>query len=121
MARKRNSSEAADERGDESEDANFQSDLHGSGKAERDEPPDARQFRLNRSAQQFGAMLLVVPEQVANEDGRKIDAGAGGGPTGTDGSHRGRTKPSVDEKPVANGVDDGRGHDCEATGPNHIH
>src|SRR5258708_1497852 len=66
-------------------------------------------------------MLLVVPEQVANEDGRKIDAGEGGGPTGTDGSHCGRTKPSVDEKPVANGVDDVRGHQCEGDGANHVH
>src|SRR5258708_39066243 len=100
MARKRNSSEAADERRDESEDANFQSDLHRCRKAERDEPPDAHQFRVNRSAQQFGAMLPVVPEQVANEDGCKIDASESGRPTGTDGAHRGGAKPSVDEKPV---------------------
>src|SRR5260370_4814045 len=103
MDRKRNSSEAADERRDQSEDANFQSDLHRCRKAECDEPPDAHQFRVNRSAQQFGAMLLVVPEQIPNEDGRKIDAGESRGPARTDSAHRGRTKPSVDETPVANG------------------
>src|SRR5437879_4207273 len=66
-------------------------------------------------------MFLVIPEQVANEDGRKIDAGEGGGPTGADGSHRGRTKPSVDEKPVANGVDNVRGHQRKGDGANHVH
>src|SRR5882762_8424308 len=66
-------------------------------------------------------MFLVIPEQVANEDGRKIDAGEGGGPTGADGSHRGRTKPSIDEKPVANGVDDVRGHQRKGDGANHVH
>src|SRR5260370_1262042 len=66
-------------------------------------------------------MLLVVPEQVANEDGRKIDAGEGSGPAGTDGAHRGRTKPSVDEKPVAKGVDDVRGYQREGDGANHVH
>src|SRR5437660_10386280 len=109
MARKRNAAEAADERGDQSKDADFQSHLQRCRKAECDEPPDARQFRLNRSAKQFGAMLVVVPEQVADEDGRKVDAGEGGGPTGTDGTHFRRAKLSIDEKPGANGVEDGGG------------
>src|SRR5438445_13749694 len=121
MARKRNGSEAANERGDQSKDANFQSNLHRCRKSECYEPPDARQFRLNRSAKQFGAMLLVVPEQVANEDGRKIDTGEGGGPTGTDGTHRRRTELSIDQKPVTNGVDDVRGHQRKGDGANHVH
>jgi len=70
VARQRNSSETTNERRDQCEDADFQRDLQGCGKSECDEPPDARQFWMNRSAKQFGAMLLVVPEQVANEDGR---------------------------------------------------
>jgi len=41
-------------------------------------------------------MFLVIPEQVANEDGRKIDAGEGGGPTEPTAPSR-RTKPSIDE------------------------
>src|SRR5712691_10251997 len=121
VAGKRDGSQAPDERSDQREDANLQRDLHGCGKAQGDEATDALQFRLNWRAQQLCAVLLVVPEQIANEDCCKIDACPGRRPTGTDRSHRGCAEFAVDQNPVADGVDDVRSHQGEGDGANQVH
>ena len=67
MAGKRNGPEPADERCHERENANFQSNLHSRGKAERDQAPDALQVRLDGCVKQPRAMTPVVPEEITDE------------------------------------------------------
>lgn len=117
----RDGPQASDERRDGGEDSAFERELHRGGNAERDEAANAREVHIDRSFEKFRAVLVVVPEKIADEDRSHVDAGDGGGPAGADGAHGGKAEFAVDEKPVEDGVDDVGGDERERDGADHVH
>jgi len=116
-----NGAETADERGDHGEDADFGGELQGSGQAEGNEPADALDIDFDRSFQEVGAMAMVVPEQVADENKGEVGARDSGGPTGA-GDTKGRhAEFAEDEDVVAEEVDEIGGDEGEGNGANHVH
>src|SRR4029077_13477313 len=101
VAGKRNSAKPSDERRDESKDAALQRELNGSRESQSNEAADARQVDVDGSAQQFGSVLPVVPEQVTDEHRGHVKPGDGRRPAGTNRTHSGRSPFAVNENPIA--------------------
>ena len=121
VARKSDGSQAADKGGGESEDADFQGDLNGCGKPQRDKAADASEVNIDRSLEQLGAVTAIVPEQIADEYDCQIQAGNGCGPARTHHAHRGSAPFAVDENPIEEGVDDVGAHEREGNRLGHVH
>src|SRR5262249_44796736 len=106
MRGERDGTETCDERSHGSENSALERELARGGNTERDEAADARQVHINGSFEQLGAVFVVVPEKIADQDSSHVHARDGGGPAGANGAHGGEAELAVDEQPVEDGVDD---------------
>ena len=82
MAGERDGAEAGDERGDEGEDGDFGGHLKGGGKTESDEATDALEIGIGGSFEEIGAMAVVVPEKIGDEEKAEIGSRECGGQAG---------------------------------------
>ena len=121
MGGERNRTETGEERGNESEDADFGSELKCSGKAESDEAADALEVGLHGSFEEFGLVARVVPEEVDDEDEGEVSAGDGGGDAGAGDAEGGEAEFAEDEDVVAEDVDEVRGDEGKGDGADHVH
>jgi hypothetical protein len=80
-----------------------------------------RQINIHGSSQKFGAMFAVVPQQVTDQHAGHVRPGNCRGPAGADCAHRVHTQLSIDQDPVAEGVDDVCADQCERHGLHHVH
>ncbi len=74
MAGERDGAEARDERGDEGEDGDFGGHLQGGGKTKSEETADALEIGISRSFEEIGAMAVVVPEKIGDEEKAEVRA-----------------------------------------------
>src|SRR5277367_1899354 len=116
MAGKGDGAKAADDRGGVDEDAAFESDLNGGGKAQGEQTTETREIRLRGSFQKFGAMAVVVPEKVDDEKSGDVGSRDAGSDAGAGNAHCWRAKFAVDEDVVADQVDDVGGDQGEGNG-----
>jgi len=121
VAGERHGAEPGDERGDEGEDADFGGELQSGGKTEGDKAADTLEVGLCRSFQEIGAMAVVVPEKIADENEREIAAGKGGGPAGAGDAEGGEAELAKDKNVVAEKVDEIGGDERESDGAHHVH
>jgi len=121
VAGERNGSKARDERGDEGEDADLSGELQRGGQAEGNEAADALDIDLNGSFQKVGAVAMVIPEEIADENESKVGAGNGRGPAGAGDAEGGEAELAKDEDVVAEEVDEVGGDQGEGDGANYVH
>ena len=100
-----NGAKTRDQGGDGGEDGDFGGHLHSGGKAEGDEPTDAREIRARRCSTHFGVVARVVPEKKNDQDGGQVGARDGGGDAGADYAEHGKTPVAEDEEIVAEDID----------------
>ena len=116
-----NGAKTGDQGGDGGEDGDFGGHLHSGGKAECDEPTDAREIRARRCSTHFGVVARVVPEKKNDQDGGQVGARDGGGDAGADYAEHGKTPVAEDEEIVAEDVDEIGGDEGEGDGANEVH
>ena len=121
VAGERDGSEARDERSDEGEDADFGGELQRRRQAKGNEATDALDIDFDGSFQQVGAVAMVVPEKIADENEGEVGAGDGRGPAGAGNAKGGEAELAKDEDVIAEEVDEVGGDQCERDGPNHVH
>ncbi len=121
VSRKWHGSEARDQRRDEGKDAAFERKLHCGGKAKNEQSLDARKVEIDGRLQKFGAVLAVVPEQIDDKHERHVGAGERRGPAGADDAHVRQAPLTVDQRVIADGIDDVRGDQREGDRPDHVH
>jgi len=121
MCGERNSAETRDKRGNESEDADFGGELKCGGKTKSNEAADALEVGLNRSFEEFGFVVGIVPEEVDDEDESEVSAGDGSGDAGACDAECGEAQLAEDEQVIAKDVDEVRGEESEGNGANHVH
>ena len=121
VAGQRNGAESGDERGDHGEDADFGGELQGGWQAEGNEAADALDIDFDGSLKEVGAMAMVVPEQVADENEGQVGARDCSGPAGAGYAEGGHTEFAEDENVVAAEIDEIGGDQGEGDGADHVH
>ncbi len=121
MAGERDGAEAGDERRDEGEDGDFGGHLQRGGKTKSEEATDALEIGISGSFEEIGAMAVVVPEKIGDEEKAEISSRECGGQTGAGDAEGRESKFAVDEDVVAKKIDEIGGDQSEGDGTNHVH
>ena len=103
------------------EDADFHSDLDGSGKAESKEMANAFEIDLDRSFEEIGVVATIVPEEIDDQNQNHVETRDGSGPAGAFHSHLGEAELAVDECVVEEEIDEIGGDEGECDGADHVH
>src|SRR5208337_1228862 len=121
VASERNGCQPCDERGDEGENTDFGGELQCCGQAEGNEAADALDIDFNGSFQKVGAVAVVVPEKIADQNEGEVGARDGRGPAGAGHTKRGEAELAKDEDVIASEVDKVGSDQGEGDGANHVH